>query len=597
MSSSEQPPISPGSSIQETDEARDKRLKQLERVAAEIVSTEQTYADSLSALKSGFIAKLKQSPFDTDESVQDFLKFAGKIEAIENISQKMLTELRDAEEQPDVEQRAIAISKILSKYTPIMKVVYSDYVAAQEDITRTDISLCEKNKKYKQLSREFQDEPHNKGQTVSSIFIMPVQRIPRYKLLTTELERCVGSLNKETVRKVKEDFDSAAQSINEAVRAREGRERLLAGDKEFLRSLKSFGKEGKTARRVEFSIDKDKQILANKKSMKQTIEDVFKNLGETLKEHVHKIEKPMFGKERHYIQASIGVPPKICEFLVQYENEKIVIEVKGDIKKQGKVVKLEDLSPWERKELFEHAKQAGQEICKQIGMKNPPDPQSKYPLEKGTAQRQAKSSGKSAVTTETARVADSTVSPPTAVPLAAFPPLMPKTERPSLQSPRPISASVTGSVSGGSGVTAPPKKPPQPLSKQPPMKPPLPDKPRPKLLFLASSTSHSSSHQASTVLPLKLSQVNILQELYTESIREIIKAINQEAMSQKSTKEGMKIRELLEAYPKPEEVTDQHKQVLKDAINEFEATRVKMGAITPSNDKPQDPPSHNSPPH
>lgn len=79
-------------------------------------------------------------------------------------------------------------------------------------------------------------DPRCRGQTLESYLIMPVQRVPRYKLLLEELKRKtnVGHVGYESLCKAIQEVNVAAKHINETIRHKEQREQLAKLETKFV---------------------------------------------------------------------------------------------------------------------------------------------------------------------------------------------------------------------------------------------------------------------------------------------------------------------------------------------------------------------------
>jgi hypothetical protein len=83
-------------------------------------------------------------------------------------------------------------------------------------------SLRENNENFDAFADDMACNPRCKGQSIESLLIMPIQRIPRYSLLLAELKKHTHTAHPDfaLLPKVESMVAEVGKNINEAVRIR-----------------------------------------------------------------------------------------------------------------------------------------------------------------------------------------------------------------------------------------------------------------------------------------------------------------------------------------------------------------------------------------
>lgn len=100
--------------------------------------------------------------------------------------------------------------------------MYTSYVESYEK----KIELMHNLKKRKVCSEVFQNAQNRNVETVESLLIAPIQRIPRYLLLLKELMRCTDSAS-EKLSHVYQKIEAVCNFVNNSKRNAEGAERMI----------------------------------------------------------------------------------------------------------------------------------------------------------------------------------------------------------------------------------------------------------------------------------------------------------------------------------------------------------------------------------
>ena len=158
-----------------------KRKTLIQNLRAELLSTEQRYVANLTAAMNVIMLPLVQrsSLLDTDTANDQFTDFI----AIAKFNRIMLDEF---EENPD------ALIATLRKYTPGLK-LYTSYLQHYERRMRVRAKLVA-NRALHAFYEQVREES-GLGGSLESYLVEPVQRIPRYKLLLTEVNSVCVCVN------------------------------------------------------------------------------------------------------------------------------------------------------------------------------------------------------------------------------------------------------------------------------------------------------------------------------------------------------------------------------------------------------------------
>ena len=129
-------------------------------------------------------------------SSDDYQIIFSGIQSILNINQEFLTsnlEPLSSDRKTDgaatKARRLTAVSaevgRAFARFAPVFA-MYSDFVSTYEKSSKKLIELKKKSKKLNQFLNEITKNKTN-GMTLESFLIMPIQRVPRYKMLLSEL--------------------------------------------------------------------------------------------------------------------------------------------------------------------------------------------------------------------------------------------------------------------------------------------------------------------------------------------------------------------------------------------------------------------------
>ena len=201
----------------EKTEEQIKQEKKRGFILKELISTEVTYVDRLKFLVEVVVQPLRESNLlDSNEKSAQFNTLE-KIYALH--SQISFTILETNPEK---------FGELFQNICDNVQ-LYSDYLVNYEDAMAKRCSLLVSNRKFSDFLDKAEKDPRLANQKIESIFILPVQRIPRYRLLLEELLKYTSSTHIEynTVNNVLQKICDMAMYSNEAIRKRENRAKIM----------------------------------------------------------------------------------------------------------------------------------------------------------------------------------------------------------------------------------------------------------------------------------------------------------------------------------------------------------------------------------
>lgn len=156
-------------------------MSKREKAVAELISTEVTYVEQLEKLITLYMDKLEDK--EKIINTKDWSHvFPSSLKTILNLNKQLLADLKKRKSENNDDDKLI-ISDILLGFTPYFKM----YQAYMNNSTKqlAAITKCLDNAKFYNFQQETRRKCNNL--TVSDMVILPVQRIPRYKLLVQEI--------------------------------------------------------------------------------------------------------------------------------------------------------------------------------------------------------------------------------------------------------------------------------------------------------------------------------------------------------------------------------------------------------------------------
>jgi hypothetical protein len=230
---------------QEEQDKLEKMLRQREHVINEIISTEYLYVQRLESTVEVFISPLRntkiidkndfQSQFQLFEDVYELhARHCKKIEKVKEVETEDTFYSFDSAATPSKPVNPTKIDfitlfeDILANFT-----FYSDYLVNFEPAMQRRGYLLTANRKFAEFIEKSQQESSRNlqlgGGGIESLLILPVQRIPRYRLLLEQLIKFTPENHPQfdSIRLVFDRICEIAQYNNEAIRARENQQKTM----------------------------------------------------------------------------------------------------------------------------------------------------------------------------------------------------------------------------------------------------------------------------------------------------------------------------------------------------------------------------------
>eukprot|EP01126_Amoeba_proteus_P054474 TRINITY_DN6704_c0_g1_i9.p1 TRINITY_DN6704_c0_g1~~TRINITY_DN6704_c0_g1_i9.p1 ORF type:complete len:492 (-),score=147.03 TRINITY_DN6704_c0_g1_i9:199-1674(-) len=155
----------------------------------------------------------------------------GNVEDIYNVNQTLLKSLYDKIGEWSDTQK---IGDVLEMIAPFLR-LYTLYSINFETANELVKELVEKKDSFKMFLEEVQEKPECMGLSFQAYLIMPIQRIPRYRMLITDLVKNTPNTHEDYVKLEKslESFIEVAGKVDAAVTEAEKREEMLKVAKKF----------------------------------------------------------------------------------------------------------------------------------------------------------------------------------------------------------------------------------------------------------------------------------------------------------------------------------------------------------------------------
>eukprot|EP00762_Andalucia_godoyi_P003115 ANDGO_01115.mRNA.1 Guanine exchange factor for Rac 30 len=190
----------------------------LPHVFDELISTEKNYVSILDAIKTQFLEPLRGTDILTQDQVSSIF---GQIEILLRINKEFLDDLIKGRGDNSIVRAINARIPSLKLYTAYI----NGYMAQMDAISR----LKKKNSRFFRFIAQAEKHPSCRNNTLESLLITPIQRIPRYELLIKELVKHSDEsyVDYKDLLKAKDSIHQVAAYCNEKKREAEGRLRLV----------------------------------------------------------------------------------------------------------------------------------------------------------------------------------------------------------------------------------------------------------------------------------------------------------------------------------------------------------------------------------
>ncbi|XP_015177252.1 PREDICTED: FYVE, RhoGEF and PH domain-containing protein 4-like [Polistes dominula] len=192
---------------------REKRLRL--QAIKEILTTEATYLQQLEILMEFFLQPIIEKKFFNGLLINTLYE---NVKTLYNISGELIREIREDSE---------CIAGAFYKLAPFFK-LYSVYAYDYEQLSTLIQIIQQKDPVFKNFISEQETRPEV-GRTLSSLLIIPIQRVPRYKLLLKEVLQHTPNKHKEynLLQACLVEVEKAAVHINNLVAVNEDTKKLL----------------------------------------------------------------------------------------------------------------------------------------------------------------------------------------------------------------------------------------------------------------------------------------------------------------------------------------------------------------------------------
>ncbi|KAJ2387672.1 hypothetical protein GGI23_006221, partial [Coemansia sp. RSA 2559] len=202
-------------------------LAQRMRIADEILETERTYVDGLRLIEKLYISPLlasaqQQTPVLSRKEVRQL--FANFPDII-MLSKELLAQLEarlGTQADPPWDPATGRIGDIFLRIAPFLK-MYSLYLRNFRSALAVISLWLSENHDFARFIHEASSSPECKGLSFQSYLLLPVQRIPRYKLLLEDLLRhtAVDHVDRQSIADALRLIEDVAAFVNENIQEHE----------------------------------------------------------------------------------------------------------------------------------------------------------------------------------------------------------------------------------------------------------------------------------------------------------------------------------------------------------------------------------------
>ncbi|CAI2161420.1 7628_t:CDS:2 [Funneliformis geosporum] len=218
----------------EVNEQEITRNRKREAAVKEVLTTERTYVDGLRKLVNVFLSPLRENyqrsinkilstkPVATNDEISAIF---GNIEQLLTLHEQLLKSLEERNRNWSPTQR---ISDIFLQTAPYLK-MYIIYLKSFPQAITTMERLNKESKDFKKFLQQCQQKPELGGLPFNSFLSLPIQRIPRYKLLTEALLKHTKESHPDyqNLKKCVAQISAIAEEVNEKIRDAENQQKVL----------------------------------------------------------------------------------------------------------------------------------------------------------------------------------------------------------------------------------------------------------------------------------------------------------------------------------------------------------------------------------
>ncbi|CAG8447462.1 13954_t:CDS:2 [Funneliformis mosseae] len=223
------------------------RNRKREAAVKEILTTERTYVDGLRKLVYVFYKPLQENykrsnnkilstkPVATNEEISAIF---GNIEPLLKLHEILLKSLEERNRNWSPTQY---ISDIFLQNAPYLK-MYVHYLTSFPQAIATMERLNKESKDFKKFLQQCQLKPELGGLPLNSFLSLPIQRIPRYKLLTEALFKHTKESHPDyqNLKRCVDHISAIAEEVNEKIRDAENQQKVLEIQKKVMNLPKNI---------------------------------------------------------------------------------------------------------------------------------------------------------------------------------------------------------------------------------------------------------------------------------------------------------------------------------------------------------------------
>lgn len=193
------------------------------RLITEMLETEVTYVQGLQVLTKVYRIPLLQTDILPKAQVD---KLFSNIESLLELNERFCAELRAI-----AESRTQCVGPLFISYAPLFR-IYKTFVNNHESAaSQLGKLLADRGgmQRFKDFHKECEQKPEAQGLSLASFLIMPIQRIPRYKLLLVEvIKNTPPEHPDDKLVQGHDELRDIAMEINNSIKEIENRTKLLA---------------------------------------------------------------------------------------------------------------------------------------------------------------------------------------------------------------------------------------------------------------------------------------------------------------------------------------------------------------------------------
>ncbi|XP_048575311.1 uncharacterized protein LOC5520664 isoform X3 [Nematostella vectensis] len=210
--------------LQSKDSSEDTAEKRRTRAAEELLTSEMSYFSGLNMLISNYLSPLRESHIISDDDIK---RIFSNVESLAFISKEMVSKLQSRLAKWDV--NTTIIGDVLLEMFSYLK-LFEPYFNSRNKGNEVKAKLEKNNEKFRLISTRTIN-----GQTLNSLLLMPIQRIPRYELLLKELVKRTDESHPDygNLKEAQAKAQKAAAELNEHIRRIENESKIIEVMKSF----------------------------------------------------------------------------------------------------------------------------------------------------------------------------------------------------------------------------------------------------------------------------------------------------------------------------------------------------------------------------